>query len=119
MSNTCVNCGEVLNGRADKKFCDNYCRNQFNNKKNSDVNNLMRNVNNTLRKNRRILISLLENGEEMKKIPKDILLKKGFDFKYLTEIYTTQKGKSYHYVYDMGYLNLSDDWLLIVQKIKD
>lgn len=46
MASTCINCGEILNGRADKKFCDNHCRNQYNNQKNSDVNNLMRNVNN-------------------------------------------------------------------------
>lgn len=119
MANTCLNCGEVLNGRSDKKFCDNYCRNQFNNQKNGDINNQMRNVNNTLRKNRRILSSILKEGEEMKKVHKDTLIKKGYNFNYLTEIYTTQKGKVYHYVYDMGYLTLGEDWFLIVQKIKN
>ena len=34
---TCLNCGEEINGRVDKKFCCDYCRNHYNNKLNSDV----------------------------------------------------------------------------------
>lgn len=52
---TCLACDKPLKGRLDKKFCDDYCRNNYNNRLNSDQSNYVRNVNNILRKNRRIL----------------------------------------------------------------
>ena len=52
---TCLECGEKIIGRSDKKFCNDACRNSYNNKQNKDSSNLMRNINNKLRKNFRIL----------------------------------------------------------------
>jgi len=46
----CLECGEPLIGRSDKKFCDDQCRNAYNNKLNRDHINLYRNINNKLRK---------------------------------------------------------------------
>lgn len=115
MPSQCLYCGEKLRGRADKKFCDSGCRNSYNNQKNTNVNNTIRNISNRLRKNRRILSEILGEDETTKKATKDYLLKKGFDFKYFTHIYTTQKGKQYQYIFDMGYLDLGDDWILIVR----
>ena len=47
---------------------------------------------------------------------KDKLQRLGFQFKYLTHIYTTKTGKTYYYCYDYGYLPLDNDWFLIVKK---
>jgi len=47
----CLECGEPIKGRSDKKFCGDYCRNVYNNKINTDSKNLIRNKNNRLRKN--------------------------------------------------------------------
>ena len=55
----CLECEETFNGRADKKFCSDLCRNAYNNKLNSDQVNYVRNINNILRKNRRIIEDLL------------------------------------------------------------
>jgi len=54
MKKKCAECGDEFIGRADKKFCSDQCRSAFNNKLNSDHSQFMRNVNNILRKNRRI-----------------------------------------------------------------
>lgn len=116
MTTNCLNCGKELKGRADKKFCDNDCRNNYNNQKNSDVNKLMRNVNNKLRKNRRVLAELLPEEKETTKIHQDKFSQKGFDFTYFTHLYTTKKGAIYHFVYDMGYLDLGEGWFLIVKR---
>ena len=116
MENLCLYCGEKLKGRADKKFCDSSCRNGYNNQQNSDSNKVMRNINRRLRKNRKILAELIPENEEMKKVQQDFLLKRGFSFEYFTNIYTTKKGKIYHFVYDMGYLDLGEGWYLIVQR---
>ncbi len=113
MARTCIECGEKINGRADKKFCSDYCRNAYNNRLNRDSKNLMRNVHNRLRKNYRILEKLNPNGKTT--VHKDSLLRMGFDFIYFTSIYETQKGAIYHFVYDQGYLSIGqgDKYVLV------
>ena len=112
----CLSCGKVVKGRSDKKFCDDYCRAAYNNDLKSAANNLIRNVNNALGKNRRILESLLPEGEATAKANRDKLIEKGFQFKYHTHLYTTKKGQTYFYCYEFGYLPLEGNWYLIVKK---
>jgi len=112
----CLACSKPLKGRLDKKFCDDYCRNTFNNQQNSDQNNFVRNVNNILRKNRRLLEEQIPDGEEMKKVHKDKLAQMGFIFKYNTHQYLNAKGQTYFFVYEYGYLPLENDWLLVVKR---
>jgi len=113
---TCLTCGKPLKGRADKRFCDDYCRNSYNNQLKSASNNLVRNINNALGKNRRILEGLLPEGEETAKANKEKLQRLGFQFKYITHTYVTKTGKTYFYCYEYGYLPLENDWYLIVRR---
>ena len=112
---TCLNCDKPVHGRADKKFCDDYCRNNYNNQIKAYSNNMIRNINNALRKNRRILEAHLPDNEDTAKITKQHVLAKGFDFNYLTHTYTNRKGNTYFFCYDYGYLELEGDWLLVVR----
>ena len=118
---TCLACNKPLKGRIDKKFCDDYCRNNYNNRqKAKDSNNsLIRNINNALLKNRKILESILSGDEETAKANKEKLQRLGFQFKFITHIYTTKSGKTYFYCYDYGYLPLDNDWYLIVKRKED
>lgn len=101
METTCLECGKKLVGRADKKFCEDYCRNAYNNKINKDSKNLIRNINNRLRKNYRILDSFtLTEGKT--KTTRTRLIDKGFDFEFITNTYTTKKGTTYFFVYDLA-----------------
>ena len=109
----CLECGKPLMGRVDKKFCLDMCRNSFNNRLNSDAYNVVRNMNNRLRKNRRILEELCP--EEKSKATKGTLIGKGFDFNLITSIRPAQQGSIYHFVYDYGYLELENDFYLIVK----
>ena len=115
-ANTCQECGKKVKGRADKKFCDDFCRNSFNNKLNSDTSAFVRKVNNILRKNRRIMEELLFENEEKVKSTKDKMHEKGFQFKYITHTYTTKQGVVYYFCYDYGYLLLDNDWVLVVRR---
>ncbi len=63
MDKNCLECGDKIVGREDKKFCSDGCRNAYNNKINKDSTNFMRNVNNKLRKNYRILSALNVDGK--------------------------------------------------------
>ena len=111
----CLECGEKLVGRADKKFCSDQCRISYNNKLNSDETNYVRNVNNALRKNRRILTEL-NTTQKTVSVSREKLLEKGFDFKYLTSTFTTKGGKLYKYCYEQGYLEMDKGYYLLVVK---
>lgn len=112
--NVCLECGEKIIGRSDKKFCNDSCRNAYNNKNNKDTSNLMRNINNKLRKNFRILSE--QNFTEGKaKTTRQNLSIKGFDFTYFTHFKVYKNGAEYRFLYDIGYKFLEDDWILIVR----
>jgi predicted nucleic acid-binding Zn ribbon protein len=110
----CLECGEPFKGRIDKKFCSDYCRNSYNNKVNKDSKNLIRNTNNRLRKNYKILSELNESGKT--KTTRAKLLNHNFDFTFFTSIYTTKTGNTYFYIYDQGYLPLENDFYLLIKK---
>ncbi len=111
----CLECGEPIRGRTDKKFCSDYCRNAYHNKRNKDSKNLIRNINNRLRKNYRILDSFpLKEGKT--RTTRNRLIDKGFDFDFFTSLYTTKKGSTYYFVYDLGYLPLDNDYYMIVKR---
>lgn len=109
----CLECGDKVIGRIDKKFCSDYCRNSYNNKVNKESKNLIRNTNNRLRKNYKILSELNKNGKT--KVSRRKLFDKGFDFRLITSIYTTKSGSTYFYVYNQGYLPLENEVYLLVK----
>ncbi|PXY44447.1 hypothetical protein [Flavobacterium hydrophilum] len=111
---TCLECAEKIVGREDKKFCSDSCRNAYNNKINKDSTNFMRNVNNKLRKNYRILCEL--NSEGKSKATRDKMVNKGFDFDFFTNILQTKTGNTYYFLYDQGYRSLDNDYFMLVKK---
>lgn len=114
MPKSCLECEEKIIGREDKKFCSDGCRNAYNNKINKDSSNLMRNINNKLRKNYRILCDINSDGKT--KVSRSKLLGKGFDFEFFTNILHTKTGNTYYFLYDQGYLVLENDFFMLVKK---
>ena len=110
----CLECNEPVRGRIDKKFCSDYCRNSYNNRVNKDSKNLIRNINNRLRKNYKVLTELNVSGKT--KVTRTKLYDKGFDFQFFTSIYKTKSGNTYYYVYDQGYLSLENDYFLLIKR---
>jgi hypothetical protein len=109
---TCLECLYPIKGRADKKFCSDLCRTAYNNRLNSARNNLIKNVNNILRRNRRILTELNPDGK--KRVSLEKLKARGFNFDYFTSTYRTKAGVQYFYCYDQGYLPIEKDYCLLV-----
>jgi predicted nucleic acid-binding Zn ribbon protein len=110
----CLECGNKIIGRADKKFCSDQCRVSYNNKLNRDETVYMNNVTNILRKNRRILLELNPSGKA--RVNRDKMNEKGFDFTYFTSQYKTKEGAVYNFCYEHGYLALDNNWFLLVVK---
>ncbi len=110
----CLECDEILHGRADQKFCSDQCRNAYNNKQLRVPNNTTRRIDRTLKKNQTILASLNSTGKTT--VSKDELVKKDFNFTYFTNIYTTHHGRIYYFCYDQGYSLMDGDKVLLVRK---
>ena len=109
----CPECNEEFQGRVDKRFCSDQCRNTYNNRNNSDVTNHVRNINRILKKNRRILEQLNPDGKA--KTHRNKLNELGFNFNYFTNILKTQKGATYFFCYEYGYLALDNDYFFLVK----
>ncbi len=114
MQKNCLECGEPVKGRADKKFCDDTCRSSYNNRQSRSASNLIRKVNRLLAKNRTILASLNPNGKS--KTTREELLALGFDFNHFTGIYQTKKGGCYYFCYEQGYIFLNEHEVALVVK---
>ncbi|MDA0314602.1 MAG: hypothetical protein O2829_03970 [Bacteroidetes bacterium] len=111
----CQSCAQVLQGRIDKKFCDDGCRNNFNNHQNSVVNREVRSVNRVLKRNRTILIALLLEGKKQVKVRKESLLLEGFNFSYSTHQGVVPGGNSYQICYDVGLILQENSEYLILR----
>ena len=95
----CLQCQKPIHGRADKKFCDNQCRNEHNNTQNGVSNNYIRKVNRTIKKNRTILEELCPTDKSIK-VRKTELSRLGFSFAFFTNTYTTKAEKTYYFCYE-------------------
>ena len=112
----CLHCDSPLIGRLDKRFCDDGCRTTFNNQKNAQHTNRMRRINHALRRNRAILHSKIAEGNKEAKVPKEVLVAEGFNFKYHTHSVGIPEGKLVYFCYDMGYLPVEEDRYLLVRE---
>ncbi|GAA4338042.1 hypothetical protein [Flaviaesturariibacter amylovorans] len=111
----CRHCGHPLRGRSDKKFCNDYCRNAYNNARKGADAALVRRINAALLKNRRILEGLLRAGD-VGKVAREELLLRGFQFRYATHRYVNKRGSTYSFCYEYGWLELPQERILLVRR---
>lgn len=116
MEKTCLQCGQQVKGRSDKKFCNDWCRNSFNNRVRNDDSPYVKQVNQVLRRNRRLLEALIPPNQETAKVHRSRLADQGFNFRFHTHLFTNKKGSQYHFCYEYGYLTLEGDWLFVVRR---
>ncbi|WP_231462230.1 MULTISPECIES: hypothetical protein [unclassified Pedobacter] len=114
MDRLCLDCGNPVKGRADKKFCDDLCRNNYNNHLKAEDNAIVKAVNLILKRNRSILSKFNPDGKA--KITRNKLISAGFNFNYHTSIHLTHNGNTYIFCYEFGYLAIGELDILIVKK---
>jgi predicted nucleic acid-binding Zn ribbon protein len=113
----CIVCGVRIKGRSDKKFCTDYCRNTHNNSIHKSSTNQIRNITNALRRNRRILESIMKKGKGRPvKKAREELVRLGLQFKYITHHLALKPDKTCYFCYDYGYLELKPEEYLIVKE---
>ena len=77
------------------------------------------NVDKILHRNWVILQELYEEaGTKKFFIPKWKLAKVGFKFEYHTTCQTNKQGKTYHYIYNYGWMDFSEKEFMIVRQSK-
>jgi len=109
----CQECNRPVVGRADKRYCDDYCRSSYHNKRYRGLNKEVQEVNSILKNNRKVLAKLCI--DEMSLVSRTQLVAEGFDFKYATSV---EKFKDYNcrYCYEFGVVSLGASMCGVIMK---
>ena len=76
----CLDCNQEIEGRADKKFCDDHCRINYHNSLSQKTNSALNKINSILMRNRKIIREFIESG--YKEVKRSDLADKGYNYKY-------------------------------------
>jgi len=70
-------------------------------------------VHGLLRKNRRILADLYDEGKV--KVHKDALFALGYNFTFFTHVIESSRGQKFHFCFEYGYREIGNDFLELQQ----
>jgi hypothetical protein len=113
-SRICIACHKKLRGRADKRYCDERCRNAYNNNRNL-LERPIKDINYILRRNRKILENELNKKSAQRKTTRSRLARLGFSFTYFTHFFSID-GNTWHFTYEYGYRAGDNDEILLVKQ---
>lgn len=113
---TCKICKKEIKGRIDKKFCSIACKNYYHVNLRRVTNHVAKSIDSILHRNRSILLEVLGKNSTQKKINRLVLSKMKFNFKYFTHLNINSQNKTYHFLYDIAWMEFSDDEILIIRK---
>ncbi|WP_224994602.1 hypothetical protein [Cesiribacter sp. SM1] len=108
----CQECGQAMKGRRGKKFCSDQCRAAYHNTQKSEEEKKVLQLNSILRKNRSILKKL--NPEGYTNLRPEVLKQMGFDFRFYTHQFKTDKGEVYYFCYEWGYQVLQQQGKVLI-----
>jgi hypothetical protein len=112
----CKICGNKLRGRQDKVFCSLKCKNYYHTHLRYASIKAAKRINEYLKRNHGILLEMLGKNKSQIKVYRNRLEDKRFRFKYHTHTHINSKGKTFHYVYDLAWMEFSDDEILVIRK---
>ncbi len=112
----CKICQKPLTGRSDKIFCSVRCKNYYHVNLRKATDRAVEPINKILHRNRSILLEIMGKRKTQKKVVRQVLDKKKFNYKYHTHINKNKQNKTYYYVYDFAWMEFSDDQILIVRR---
>lgn len=111
----CKICSKKVVGRSDKKFCSQRCKNYYHINLQKVTKEATEAIDVLLHRNRSILLELLGKKSTKLKFNRILLEKANFKFKFHTHTHVNSVGKTMHYVYDFGWMEFSDNTILIVR----
>lgn len=108
----CPECGDLIHGRSDKRYCSDICRNSFHNRNRIERHDTIREVNQILFRNRRILLDCMNNRREV--VPENYLTVRGYNFNFFTHKVDQQDGDAM-FCYDVGIVQQQDGQILLTK----
>lgn len=115
LTQKCLYCGNEIQGRIDKQYCDSHCKSAYHNQKPNSDEIFIRKINSQIRKNRSAMRMACPQGKAT--VRKDFLVQLGMDFKSLTHTWKGKGGQVYFFCYDYGYCAVQDSSkVLIIQQ---
>jgi hypothetical protein len=116
----CIECGSPIarGSRSDKRFCSDKCKNDYHNAIKIANAREIRQILVILKRNRSILKTLLGDKPEVI-VPRELLLKKGFEFDYHTH-HVISQYKQYEFIFSFnyGYRIVEKDLYKVVKSFK-
>jgi hypothetical protein len=116
----CIQCdGSISRGsRPDKRFCSDKCKNDYHNAIKIANSQEIKQVLAILKRNRGILKAVLGDKPEVI-VPRDTLLKKGFEFDYHTHHVISQiRQNEFIFSFNYGYRVMEKDLYKVVKSFK-
>lgn len=114
----CPICEKEFTGRKDKVFCSIQCKNDYHVSLRAATKQTAFPLDKVLHRNRSILLEIVGPKANKKMVLRSDLVRKNFQFKFLTHFNINSKGKTYYHVYDFAWMEFSDDEILIVRQKK-
>lgn len=114
METYCMDCGALLKGRSDKRFCNDYCRSHHYHQVNKDELLFLKEINKILKKNKIILERFYTQG--ISALHRSPMLAAGFNFNYFTHLKSGHGGRTCIYCYEYGYVKLNEDEFLLCKQ---
>lgn len=111
----CKICSNDIKGRSDKKFCSVKCKNYYHTNLRRVTRQQVNNIDKILHRNYAILLEELGKRKTQIKIKRIVLDKKKFNYKYHTHFNINSFGKTYYFLYNLAWMEFSDDEILIVR----
>ena len=109
----CRMCVVQIKGRSDKVFCSVACKSEYNIKLKKATNLATIRIDKILHRNRSTLLEIMGKNGTSKKIKRDILDQKKFNYAYITHYHINSQNKFVNYVYDFFWMIFSDQVVLI------
>lgn len=116
MKRKCKICEKILHGRSDMIFCSVGCKNHYHKNVRYITKIAAIEINGYLKRNYVILWEFLGENKTQIKVYRNLMEKKKFRFKYHTHFHVNSKGKTFFYVYNLAWMEFSDDEILIVRQ---
>lgn len=113
MKRKCKLCATPFTGRPEKIFCTVKCKTIYHKKLNAVTLTAAERVDKILHRNRSILLEILGKNGGYKKVSRQILDSKKFNWHYITQYHVNSQNKMVHYIYDFSWMLFSDREILI------
>jgi hypothetical protein len=114
---TCLQCNDTFRGRSDKKFCNDYCRNAYNNQQKKSAPSHQRILHQRLQRNHALLCRYLpEKNVGPICINKNRLTNDGFVWRYCTESRLVNNRNVLYGCYEFRYFSLNERYLILLKE---